>query len=117
MNQNWKTLDHEDQLSLIDEQSKEGPVIIFKHSTRCGISARSEHALTDGWKWNDEDVQLYYLDLLNYRALSNEIAERYHVVHQSPQMILIKDGKAVDSVTHHAVLPDVVQTWISKSSL
>ena len=52
-------------------------------------------------EFNSSDkVTPYFLDLIAHRDISNEIANRFGVTHQSPQLILIKEGKAVYNVSH-----------------
>lgn len=100
----WKPLTSAIQLDEILELSKTKTVLIFKHSTRCGISrmvlSRFEESLAD----NPEEVLLYYLDLLNYRAISDEIAARFQVMHQSPQLLVIKNEVCVNHGSHYEVL-------------
>ena len=75
-----------DQLAELDEASKKRPVIVFKHSTRCSISNTVMGRIDRSWK--DEYAELvepYYLDLLNHRGVSNEVAHHYNVHHESPQ--------------------------------
>lgn len=95
---NWIPLTDLSQLDEIVTLSNEKPVVIFKHSNRCSVSRfalkqfESEYDLTD--------VDAYFLDLLEYRVISNEIASRFGVYHQSPQLLLIKEGKSVYDVSH-----------------
>ncbi|MEL6865462.1 MAG: bacillithiol system redox-active protein YtxJ [Bacteroidota bacterium] len=103
IHRDWKTIDQLDQLDAIIEQSKDRPVVLFKHSTTCGISAMSKHQLEQRWDFKEEELDFYYLDLLRYRPISNAIADRLSVIHQSPQIILLKDGKAVYSTSHHKI--------------
>jgi bacillithiol system protein YtxJ len=96
---NWIPLTDLSQLDEIVTLSNEKPIVIFKHSTRCSVSRfalkqfESEYDLTDS-------VDAYFLDLLEYRVISNEIASRFGVYHQSPQLLLIKEGKSVYDVSH-----------------
>ena len=99
----WKMLDNISQLNEIDALSKEKTVVIFKHSTTCGISAGAKNRLESDWPNIEGDIVLYYLDLLTYRPLSNEIASRYGVRHESPQVIVINNGKAVYDTSHHRI--------------
>jgi bacillithiol system protein YtxJ len=98
----WNALETLDQLATIDAESAKQPVMIFKHSTRCNISATSLARLERGWK-NDFPVKPYYLDLISFRALSDEIAFRYGIHHESPQVLLIRDGKCVYNESHMAI--------------
>ena len=96
---NWIPLTDLSQLDEIVTISDNKPIVIFKHSTRCSVSRfalkqfESEYDLTDR-------VDAYFLDLLEYRVISNEIASRFGVYHQSPQLLLIKEGKSVYDVSH-----------------
>lgn len=95
----WLVLESEDQLDNIVSSSSEKPNIIFKHSTSCPISSIAKLRLDDHWDIN-EDVNLYYLDLIRYRNISNQIAEKFETVHESPQVLIIKDGRCVYDVSH-----------------
>ena len=102
---NWsgQTLESEDQLDVIISTSFKTPQIIFKHSTRCSISRFVLNDFTTHFSYSADDFGAYYLDLLNYRSISNIIAERFEVQHQSPQLIVIKDGKAVAHASHEGI--------------
>jgi len=98
---NWIVLSEMDQLDYIDELSATKPVLIFKHSTRCSISSTALTRFERNYKPVDEEVMFaYYLDLLKFRSISNEIENRYQVEHQSPQTLLIKGGKCVHTSSH-----------------
>ncbi|MFK8101236.1 MAG: bacillithiol system redox-active protein YtxJ [Saprospiraceae bacterium] len=114
LNKDWKTLDSLTQLEQIIDDSHQKPVAIFKHSTRCGISTMAKSQLEDGWNISSDDLDFYYLDLLAHRPISNEIADQLDVMHQSPQVILIKNGKAVFSNTHHSISADALQNALAK---
>lgn len=100
----WIKLEDASQLNAIKEQSNEKPVVIFKHSTSCSISGMAWNRLQRNWKDGDsEKFTPYYLDLLSYRALSNAIAEEFGVTHASPQVIVVKGGKAVYNNSHMGI--------------
>jgi len=100
----WNTLTTESQLSQVDELSKTKPVLILKHSTRCSISSAALSRMERTWKdENANVVEPYYLDLIAYRNISNAIAAHYNIEHESPQALLIKDGKCVFSQTHMSI--------------
>lgn len=89
----WNSLTSEEQLAQIKEESKNQPVVIFKHSTTCSISATAKSRLERQWADAGlEQVKPYYLDLLSYRPVSRQVAEEFNVQHESPQLLLIKDG-------------------------
>lgn len=102
----WKTLDNEEQLNVIIEQSNSSPVIIFKHSTRCSISAMAKSRLYK--EQTPENITFYYLDLIAYRSLSNKIADVFSVVHESPQVLLIKNGECVYEESHNGITMDEI---------
>ena len=95
----WRYLE-ETPLDEIVKISFEKPVAIFKHSTRCSVSRMAWNQFSNQYAIEFEKMELYFLDLLAHRSISNEVAERFGVVHQSPQLIVIKDGKAVYDASH-----------------
>jgi bacillithiol system protein YtxJ len=96
-------LDKMEQFDEIDEISKTKPVVLFKHSTRCSISRMALKQFDTAFNYPEEKIEWYLLDLLNHRDLSNEIASRYNVVHQSPQIVVIRNGKAVFNESHDSI--------------
>ncbi|WP_294818296.1 bacillithiol system redox-active protein YtxJ [uncultured Flavobacterium sp.] len=96
----WNDLTSMQQLDEIISESAEVPVIIFKHSTRCGISRMALNGFEREYAIENENAKPYLLDLLQHRDISNEIAARFRVMHQSPQLLVIKDGKAVYDASH-----------------
>ena len=104
----WKRLTEMNQLNEIEVASSNKPVVIFKHSTRCGISRMVFNQFEANANYDENAIDLYYLDLLAYRTISNEISERFQVYHQSPQLIVIKNGKVVHHSSHAEVVPSIV---------
>jgi bacillithiol system protein YtxJ len=96
----WNDLTDLKQLDEIISESEQTPVVIFKHSTRCSISRMALKNFEREYNIEIGDAKPYFLDLLEHRNISNEIALRFEVVHQSPQLILIKNGKAVYTTSH-----------------
>ncbi|MFV5699236.1 bacillithiol system redox-active protein YtxJ [Flavobacterium sp. ZT3R17] len=96
---NWNELTDLGQLNEIIFISNEKPVAIFKHSTRCSVSRMALKQFENEFNSSDK-VTPYFLDLIAHRDISNAIADQFSVTHQSPQLILIKDGKAVYNVSH-----------------
>ena len=97
------TLDKMEQFDEIDEISQTKPVVLFKHSTRCSISRMALKQFDAEFNYPEEKIDWYLLDLLNHRDLSNEIASRYNVMHQSPQIVVIRNGKAVFNESHDSI--------------
>ncbi len=101
---NWNNLSTESQLETISTESFEQPVLIFKHSTTCSISATALNRFER--KYNQPevaDLKPYYLDLLAHRPISAAIAQRFGVQHQSPQILLIHNGKSVYNASHYDI--------------
>ena len=96
---NWIELTDLGQLNEISTLSHDTAVAIFKHSTLCSVSRMALKQFENEFD-NAAKITLYFLDLIENRAISNEIALRFAVAHQSPQLILIKDGKAIYHVSH-----------------
>ena len=98
---NWFPLTDVTQLTEITEESFKHPVLIFKYSTTCSISATAKGRLERNWDTTQVgNLKTYYLDLLKYRAISNQIAQTFHVEHESPQVLIIENGKCVYHESH-----------------
>lgn len=98
----WSYLE-EVSLDEIEKESYKKPVILFKHSTKCSISRFVWNRFQQDYDIPNEKAALYFLDLLAYRSVSNEVAEKFGVIHQSPQVIVIKDGKAIYDASHDEI--------------
>lgn len=101
---NWTTLETTDQLS--DIKNHHGYSVIFKHSTRCSISMMVKKRFEMDWDKMPEEVPLYFLDLIRYRDISNQIAGDFAVHHESPQLLLIKDGECILDQSHGEISVD-----------
>ncbi len=116
LHEQWKVLETIEQLEGIAESSYQKPVVLFKHSVTCGISAGAKHALESQWDFTKEELDFYYLDLLANRPVSNEIAQRFGVIHQSPQVILLYQGKAVFDTSHHRISTAALRKALSNNA-
>lgn len=96
----WQHLTDLQQLDVLAHRSHERAIAIFKHSTRCSISSIAKARLDDDWNFQAQQLDIFYLDLLNFRHISNEIAQRFDVHHESPQILLIKNGECVYDASH-----------------
>ena len=103
---NWKIISDENQLEEIREKSFERPQVIFKHSTRCSISSVAKSRLDRSS--DPEGMDFYYLDLIRYRSISNRISEVFDVHHESPQILLIKNGECTYDESHLSISMDEV---------
>lgn len=103
---NWIEITNELQLEEVKSLSKTKPQLIFKHSTRCSISSMAKHRLektaTPG------EIDFYYLDLIKNRNISQKIAEEFDISHESPQVLLIKNGKCIYDESHSGITMDEI---------
>lgn len=99
----WFLLTEVAQLVAISEKSNTKTQVIFKHSTRCGISRMVMNQFVEAYDLTENDLDLYYLDLLNYREVSNETGYKFQVLHESPQLIVIRNGAVVAHASHGAI--------------
>jgi bacillithiol system protein YtxJ len=99
----WIPLNELQQLDFIKDKSSTKTQVIFKHSTRCGISSMVMRQFVDAYNFTEKDLDLYYLDLLSFREISNEIAVKFQVMHESPQLLVIKNGVVVAHDSHGAI--------------
>jgi bacillithiol system protein YtxJ len=109
---NWKQLTSMEQLDEIVSASKSKTVAIFKHSTRCGISRMVLRNFENSYTLSEEQLDLYYLDLLSYRDISDAIGHRFQVIHQSPQLLVIKNGTAVAHASHHSIHASELENFV-----
>ena len=108
---NWIELKSNSQIKEIVEKSKAKPQVIFKHSTRCSISAmakgRLERSLVPG------NADFYFLDLINYRNISNQVSSEFDVSHESPQILIIRNGECVYDESHGSITMDEIEEQVS----
>lgn len=96
----WKALTTISQLDEIKDNSITKPQLIFKHSNRCGISRMVKKQFERDYNVSNNVFDLYYLDLINYRDVSNQIAQQFQVNHESPQLLVVKNGVVVVHSSH-----------------
>ena len=109
----WQPLTSEDQVRDIAENvSHSTYCVIFKHSTTCSLSAIAKHRMKDLTAAGPKDFLFYYLDLLSYRSVSNYIADSFDIRHESPQVLVIKDGKCIYNESHLSINIDSVKSQI-----
>ena len=106
----WIDLKSEAQLKELTEESNVRPQVIFKHSTRCGISSMAKGRLERSIAPANADF--YFLDLIAYRSLSNKISTAFNVYHESPQILLIKNGECVYDESHTSINMNEIEEQI-----
>lgn len=107
----WISLTDVTQLDEIVTQSNEKAALIFKHSTRCSISRFALKQFENEFDLSGK-VTPYFLDLLEHRNISNEVAKLFEVTHQSPQIIVIKGGKSVYDTSHDSIQAEKLNHFI-----
>ncbi|HRG38846.1 MAG TPA: bacillithiol system redox-active protein YtxJ [Bacteroidia bacterium] len=111
---NWLSLTTEEQLEEIDKRSFASDiqgVLLFKHSTRCSISSMALNRLDRNLKQSGS-LPVYLLDLLDYRSVSQQIALRYEIEHESPQILIIKNGKCIYHASHSEITASAIEAVI-----
>lgn len=98
----WIPLESMDQLETVAEKSNNRPQVIFKHSNTCGIS-RMVLNMFEGSYNQELDIDLYFLTIQNHREISNRIAEKFGVRHESPQLLVVKNGDVTFHTSHGAI--------------
>lgn len=98
---NWIALSSPEQLQKIKDA--EGYSVIFKHSTRCSVSMMAKKRFEFDWDAIPKGTSVYFLDLISNRELSNSISEQFNVYHESPQILLIKNGECIYETSHSEI--------------
>jgi bacillithiol system protein YtxJ len=112
---NWTELSTEDQIAQIGEESKTQPVLIFKHSTRCSISATALNRLERNWDEKKAPIKTYFLDLISHRNVSQQVAEYFDVTHESPQLLILHKGQPVLVRSHFDIRFEDILPVLSKN--
>jgi bacillithiol system protein YtxJ len=106
---NWIPLTSEEDLETIKNSS--GFSVIFKHSTRCGVSSVAKRYFEKDW--SRPEIPVYYLDIISYRSISNKIAQDFEIPHESPQVLLIRNGGCIYNESHSSIEAKDVMTLIA----
>ncbi len=109
----WTEIRSTEEVHSIVEKSFSNPCLIFKHSTRCEISAMAKYRLESDWAFENSNIQPYYLDLLTHREVSRFIAEKFSIHHESPQVLLIVNGECVFDASHLDISVAEIQESLS----
>lgn len=112
----WKFFTNDHQLNEIIGLSKTKPVLIYKHSTRCSTSLMAKRIIEEEYQGEiTNQLTIYFLDLIAYRSISSAVALRFGVEHESPQILLIKDGKCVFNASHEDCSLEKISGFISQT--
>lgn len=99
----WTPLISLEEINTIKEISINQSILIFKHSTRCGISRMVIKQFESLFNEENKQLKVYYLDLLNFREVSSKLSEVFQVIHQSPQLLVVKNGISVYDESHYEI--------------
>lgn len=108
---NWNYIENLEQINEVKEKSFHKLQLIFKHSTRCIISKMALKNFENDFIL-DGVVDAYFLDLIAYREISNKIADEFRITHQSPQILLIKDGKVIYNESHEGIDATILKEFL-----
>lgn len=106
----WIQLKSVEQLQEIKEKSKSRPQVIFKHSTRCSVSSMAKNRLER--KDFPKEADFYFLDLIANRQVSSLVAEEFKVYHESPQVLVIKNGECIYDESHSGINMDEIREQV-----
>jgi len=99
----WNRLTDEKRIDDIIEESYKKPQLIYKHSNRCSTCWFSKSELENSAGEISSKASMHFVDVVASRSVSNKLAEVLNVRHESPQAILVKDGKAVWDTSHGSI--------------
>ncbi len=99
----WIPLESSEQLDELIRKSGERPQVIFKHSITCGVSSMAIKQFAFNYGASEKNMDIHLLDVRRYREVSNLVAQRFGIVHESPQILVIRDGKVVNHASHAAI--------------
>lgn len=108
----WTNLESREQLTELFQRSETQPVVFFKHSTRCGTSRMALNRFEQEWTADENACTCVFLDLIRFRELSNAIADKTGVYHESPQAILLVKGKVVYQASHERINAEVIENLL-----
>ena len=108
------TLDDEQKLTEVVVQSHREPVVIYKHSATCGLSFRARREIEKLTETTDPPV--YEVVVQRARSLSNQIAQRWHIRHQSPQVIVLHRGEPIFNASHRSVTAQSIRSAIQTAA-
>jgi bacillithiol system protein YtxJ len=113
---NWNELTDAKHLEQLTKESHQQPIIIFKHSTSCSISRTALTRFERNWDEHEmKEVKPYFLDLLSYRKISNTISDQFSIEHESPQLLLIRNGSSIYDRSHFDIDYKSVKSEIERA--
>lgn len=108
----WSHIHSIEQLNTLTDESIGKPQVIFKHSTSCGISSMVLRSFEKQQQHIEGGVDFHFLNIQQNRALSNEIADRFGIRHESPQLLVIRNKTAVFNTSHSSISYTSLEQYI-----
>jgi bacillithiol system protein YtxJ len=105
----WKEITSVEEFNEMLNAPTDKAKLFFKHSTRCSISSMALKGFEREWNVSSDDFELYFVDLIAHRDISNAIAAESHVEHQSPQVVVWRNGEVVYNASHHHIDAQKIQ--------
>ena len=105
----WINITTEEQLLEAWDYNSDKTKLFFKHSTRCSISSMAKNRLERSWNPGNKNIPVYFLDLISFRQLSNEIAIKFDLIHESPQLLIIQKGELKLHASHSAISAAIIE--------
>jgi len=100
----WYKITDSGDIDQVVNDSFAQPVLVYKHSPICGLSSNALQKLEKGWNALEaKKLKPYFVDVVAQRPLSQGIAQRFKIMHQSPQVLLIRDGICVYDIAHFEI--------------
>lgn len=97
-----------DMLEAAIAESRERPVLLFKHSRTCGVSAEALDELRAHLDRDGAGATYKMVTVQSHRHVSDEVADRLGIRHETPQAILIRDGRPVWKASHFRITADAL---------
>lgn len=110
----WTHLEDLQQLDEANQVSMGQDIMLFKHSTTCPISGAAKKRVESGWDFSDNQLKPFYIDLKTFRTVSNTIEDKYNVKHESPQVLIIRDGKCIYDASHFDIKVDSIKEALAE---
>tara|TARA_R110000868_G_scaffold402801_1_gene679471 strand:+ start:152 stop:508 length:357 start_codon:yes stop_codon:yes gene_type:complete len=115
---NWKKLTEVGILEEIKSKSFDNPILIYKHSTRCSVSSMALNRLERSWNDDEmQNVEIYFLDLIAHRDVSNQIESVFGISHESPQVLLISSGECTYDASHMGISYKELKNQLGSAAL
>ncbi len=107
----WENLTSFTDFHAFLEKSNEIPIVFFKHSTHCSISSMAKSKFERQWNPAFNAIPVY-LDLIQFREISNLIAATLHIEHQSPQAILLINNEVKYTASHNGISVEEISKFL-----